>query len=119
MKEKKIFTNFSLSHNLKSSKNTKMSDLPKDYDVIIVGTGLTESILAAALARIGKIVLHIDRNQFYGGEFTSFTLSNLIEWADNFKIGNYGLSSTDCNNDLNKYFYDIEYNWNTKFDEKY
>ncbi len=38
-----------------------MSDLPKDYDVIIAGTGLTESILAAALARIGKTVLHIDR----------------------------------------------------------
>lgn len=39
----------------------EMSDLPKDYDVIIVGTGLTESILAAALSRIGKIVLHIDK----------------------------------------------------------
>lgn len=38
-----------------------MSDLPTNYDVIIVGTGLTESILAAALSRIGKIVLHIDR----------------------------------------------------------
>ncbi len=38
-----------------------MSDLPKDYDCIIVGTGLTESILSAALSRVGKNVLHIDR----------------------------------------------------------
>ena len=38
-----------------------MSDLPKDYDVIISGTGLTETILSAALARIGKSVFHIDR----------------------------------------------------------
>lgn len=38
-----------------------MADLPRVYDIIIVGTGLTESILAAAFARIGKTVLHVDR----------------------------------------------------------
>lgn len=38
-----------------------MTELPNDYDVIIVGTGLSESILSAALSRIGKSVLHIDR----------------------------------------------------------
>ena len=50
-----------------------MADLPKDYDVIIVGTGLTESIVSAALSRIGKIVLHIDR---YNKNHLSF--ANLI-----------------------------------------
>ena len=36
------------------------------YDVIVVGTGLTESIAAAALARTGRKVLHLDALPFYG-----------------------------------------------------
>ena len=35
-------------------------DLPTDYEVIVIGTGLEESIVAAALARNGHNVLHID-----------------------------------------------------------
>ena len=31
------------------------------FDVIIVGTGLSQSILAAALSLAGKSVLHIDK----------------------------------------------------------
>lgn len=38
----------------------------REYDAIIIGTGLTESILAAALASSGSSVLHIDANHFYG-----------------------------------------------------
>lgn len=41
-----------------------MSDLPKDFDVVIIGTGLTESIVSAALSRVGKIVLHLDKYNF-------------------------------------------------------
>lgn len=56
-----------------------MSDLPSDYDCIIIGTGLTESILSAALSRIGKTVLHIDQNDFYGDEFSSHSIESLLE----------------------------------------
>ena len=49
-----------------------MSDLPKDYDVIISGTGLTETILSAALSRIGKSVFHIDRLDFAKNELYLF-----------------------------------------------
>ncbi|RZF44258.1 hypothetical protein LSTR_LSTR012125 [Laodelphax striatellus] len=34
--------------------------LPTEYDVIVVGTGMAESIVAAAVSRIGKKVLHMD-----------------------------------------------------------
>ena len=50
-----------------------MAELPKIYDVIIVGTGLSESILAAALSRIGKSVLHIDR-YFLRSKFLRFEI---------------------------------------------
>lgn len=39
--------------------------------------GLTESILAAAASRIGKTVLHIDPNDYYGGSWASFNLENI------------------------------------------
>ncbi|KAI2506562.1 GDP dissociation inhibitor [Fragilaria crotonensis] len=36
------------------------------YDVVICGTGLVSSILASALARAGKSVLHCDAQGYYG-----------------------------------------------------
>lgn len=54
-----------------------MCDLPKEYDIIIAGTGLTESILSAALSRIGKIVLHIDR--FKKNYFANYFFANKNE----------------------------------------
>jgi RAB protein geranylgeranyltransferase component A len=36
-------------------------ELPTEFDIIIVGTGVVESIVSAAASRIGKRVLHIDR----------------------------------------------------------
>jgi hypothetical protein len=36
------------------------------YDVVLCGTGLVQSILASALARAGKSVLHCDGNDYYG-----------------------------------------------------
>jgi len=56
------------------------------FDVIILGTGLTESFLAGALARVGKTVLHFDKNDFYGGYCSSFNLQafdNLIHQGVN------------------------------------
>lgn len=40
-------------------------------------TGLTESILAAAASRIGKTVLHLDSNDYYGGLWASFNLESI------------------------------------------
>ncbi|KAJ6649626.1 Rab proteins geranylgeranyltransferase component A [Pseudolycoriella hygida] len=52
-------------------------NLPTEFDLIVVGTGFTESIIAAAASRIGKSVLHLDSNEFYGGYWASFNLENI------------------------------------------
>jgi Rab GDP dissociation inhibitor len=49
----------------------------EEYDVVVCGTGLTESILSGLLSQEGKKVLHIDRNPFYGGEGASLNLTSL------------------------------------------
>ncbi|XP_033743343.1 rab proteins geranylgeranyltransferase component A 2-like [Pecten maximus] len=56
-------------------------DLPGDFDVIVLGTGMPESILAAALSRVGQKVLHIDRNEYYSGQWASFNLENIAKWT--------------------------------------
>lgn len=59
---------------------SKFPDLCKDdsYDVIVLGTGLTECVISGLLSMEGKKVLHIDRNPYYGGECTSLTLSKAL-----------------------------------------
>lgn len=54
--------------------------IPTSVDCIILGTGLTNSILAAACSRIGKSVLHVDKNNYYGDEWASFTFQQTIDW---------------------------------------
>lgn len=55
-----------------------MDDLPKEFDLCVIGTGFQESIIAAAASRVGKSVLHIDENEFYGGFWSSFNLENFM-----------------------------------------
>lgn len=45
----------------------------EEYDVIVLGTGLTECILSGIMSVKGKKVLHMDRNKYYGGESASIT----------------------------------------------
>ncbi|KAI1300100.1 hypothetical protein EDD11_006319 [Mortierella claussenii] len=52
------------------------------FDAIILGTGFTQTIVAAALARVGKTVLHLDENDYYGGESGAFGFRDLLTWAD-------------------------------------
>ncbi|KAH9921562.1 FAD/NAD-P-binding domain-containing protein [Epithele typhae] len=52
-----------------------------EFDAIVLGTGLSESIAAAALSKVGYRVAHIDTNAYYGGDQASLTLDELVEWA--------------------------------------
>nr|XP_038039931.1 rab proteins geranylgeranyltransferase component A 1 [Anas platyrhynchos] len=55
-------------------------NLPAEFDVVVVGTGLPESIIAAACARSGQRVLHVDSRNYYGGNWASFSFSGLLSW---------------------------------------
>jgi Rab GDP dissociation inhibitor len=47
------------------------------YDVIVCNIGLKECVFSGLLATKGKKVLHIDRNEYYGGETASLNLTNM------------------------------------------
>merc|ERR1711939_1055737 len=53
------------------------STMDEVYDVIVLGTGLTECILSGLLSVEGKKVLHMDRNDYYGAESASLNLTQL------------------------------------------
>nr|XP_033466086.1 rab proteins geranylgeranyltransferase component A 1 [Epinephelus lanceolatus] len=55
-------------------------DLPSDFDVVILGTGLAESVVAAAFSRVGQRVLHLDRRSYYAANWASFTFNSLLTW---------------------------------------
>ncbi|KAM3733801.1 hypothetical protein ACB098_11G165300 [Castanea mollissima] len=50
---------------------------PTNFDLIVLGTGLPESVIAAAASAAGKTVLHLDPNPFYGSNYTSLSLQDL------------------------------------------
>ncbi|KAF9008862.1 GDP dissociation inhibitor-domain-containing protein [Cyathus striatus] len=52
------------------------------FHIGILGTGLTESILAAALSKAGYKVVHIDENPHYGADEASLPLDELVKWID-------------------------------------
>ncbi|KAI0029684.1 GDP dissociation inhibitor-domain-containing protein, partial [Vararia minispora EC-137] len=52
------------------------------FDVIVLGTGIVESVAAAALAKAGFKIAHLDINGYYGGDQASLTGDELVTWAD-------------------------------------
>ncbi|CAA7259504.1 unnamed protein product [Cyclocybe aegerita] len=52
------------------------------FDAVIFGTGLVESMTAAALSKAGYKVAHIDVNPYYGGDEASLSLEEFVQWAD-------------------------------------
>lgn len=53
--------------------------MDEEYDVIVLGTGFVECVLSGLLSVDGKKVLHMDRNDYYGGASASLNLKQLWE----------------------------------------
>lgn len=51
--------------------------MDEEYDVIVLGTGFVECVLSGLLSKSGKKVLHLDRNDYYGGASASLNLEQL------------------------------------------
>ena len=64
--------------------------LPDRFSVIVVGTGMVESMVAAAAARAGHSVLHLDCAKYYGGEWASFTWEGLMTWTQDQEADSQG-----------------------------
>lgn len=72
------------------------------FDLLIIGTGTTESIIASALAKAGKKVLHTDAADYYGGDYSSFNLKSLVEFCESnssFIDDNHSIVNTIVTND--------------------
>ena len=52
---------------------------PNEFDLVVLGTGLPESLVAAAAAKSGHSVLHLDANALYGGCWGSLSVNALQE----------------------------------------
>ncbi|KFY07607.1 hypothetical protein V492_06988 [Pseudogymnoascus sp. VKM F-4246] len=64
-----------------------MDEIAPEYDVVVLGTGLTECVLSGVLSVKGKKVLHIDRNDYYGGEAASVNIETLFKKYGNYNAG--------------------------------
>ena len=48
----------------------------EQYDLIVLGTGLVQSLVAGAVALTGRKVIHVDKNDFYGEYYSSHSIEN-------------------------------------------
>ena len=59
--------------------------MDETYDAIVLGTGLKECVLSGLLSVHKYKVLHMDRNNYYGGECASLNLQQMYEQYGNGK----------------------------------
>ncbi|KAL2917303.1 hypothetical protein HK105_202967 [Polyrhizophydium stewartii] len=67
---------------------------PESFDVAILGTGLTECILAGALARAGKRVLHLDTLDHYGAQLAARHAADFLAAVAALPDSEIGVSSS-------------------------
>lgn len=68
---------------------------PSNFDLIVVGTGLPEAILAAAASAAGKSVLHLDPNTSYGSHYASLPLQEFTTYIESQSSANLPIPQSD------------------------
>ena len=72
------------------------------YDIVLLGTGLVQSMVSCVASKHGKTVLHLDRNNFYGeATFASHSLSNHLSFYQSLQSGidsENGITGRDIHN---------------------
>jgi len=93
---------------LEPTKQLDEEGLSLEYDVVICGTGLVQSILASALARAGKSVLHCDGADYYGELDAVWTLPMIEEFLKrkDKEYGNSVNTTEECQDDADVDAYD-------------
>lgn len=66
---------------LKKKKDNRYDLNDEDFDYIIFGTGLTESIIGASLAMNDKKCLFLDVSDKYGGTICNFNFEKYLEYS--------------------------------------
>ena len=51
----------------------------EEWDAVVLGTGMKECLLSGLLSVAGKKVLHLDRNDYYGGASASLDIHQLFK----------------------------------------
>lgn len=82
--------------------NNNESVFDPHYDVILTGTDLTSSILSAALARVGKKILHLDTEKHYGKEWHSMKLTEFLIWQFKKPTVSWNSETVSCEIDTSK-----------------
>ena len=54
------------------------SAFAEEWDAVVMGTGMKECLLSGLLSVAGKKVLHVDRNNYYGGASASLDIHQLF-----------------------------------------
>ena len=68
----------------KVKKENKYDLNDENFEFIVIGTGLTESIIGAALAMHGKRCLFLDQVDKYGGTICNFNFEQYLSFSKSF-----------------------------------
>jgi len=77
------------------------------FDVIIIGTSIVQSLLAGALSRSGKKVLHLDRNDYYAGIYSSFSFDDFLTFISNDADGEKNTPRKELSDQSRSYNVDV------------